>query len=68
MEESSLPQCILQRGKGDDQVIPAVHVDDISIGGEKEKRDVVNESLNKTTPINNLREIKWYKGCAAERY
>ena len=48
-------------------MILVVHVDDIFAVGEKERCDQFGEDLNKSVPVKNLGELKWYSGCYYER-
>ena len=49
------------------KLILVVHVDDILVSGEKEACDELHHTLNENFPTENLGELKWYLGCAAER-
>ena len=44
-----------------------VHVDDIFTVGQKERCDRLYIDLNRTIPVNNLGELKWYGGCRYSR-
>ena len=44
-----------------------VHVDGIVVSGEKETCEELRHTLNENFPTENLGELKWYLGCAAER-
>ena len=49
------------------KLILVVHVDDILVSGEKEACNELHHTLNENFPTENLGELKWYLGCAAER-
>ena len=49
------------------KLILVVHVDDILVSGEKEAFEELHHALNENFPTENLGELKWYRGCAAER-
>ena len=40
-----------------------VHVDDIFAVGQKERHDRLCADLNRTIPVKNLGDLKWYGGC-----
>ena len=44
-------------------ITAAVHVDDIFAGRQKERCDRLCVDLNRTIPVKNLGELKWYGGC-----
>ena len=44
-------------------IIAVVHVDDIFAVGLKNRCDVFRDELNRTVPIKNLGELRWYGGC-----
>ena len=48
-------------------LILVVHVDDIRVSRKKEACDELHHTLNENFPTKNLRELKWYLGCAVER-
>ena len=49
------------------KLILVVHVDDILVSGEKEACDELHHTLIENFPTENIGELKWYLGCAAER-
>ena len=49
------------------KLILVVHVDDILVSGEKEACNELHYTLNEKFSTENLVELKWYLGCAAER-
>ena len=49
------------------KLILVVHVDDVLVSGEKEACVKLHHALNDFFPTENLGELKWYLGCAAER-
>ena len=40
-----------------------VHVDDIFVVGQKERCDRLCVNLNRTIPVKDLSDMKWYEGC-----
>ena len=44
-------------------IIAVVHVDDIFAVGLKSRCDVFRDELNRTVPVKNLGELRWYGGC-----
>ena len=44
-------------------ITAVVHVDDIFAVGQKERCDRLCVDLNRTIPVKNLGELKWYGGC-----
>ncbi|CAB1102071.1 unnamed protein product [Ectocarpus sp. CCAP 1310/34] len=48
-------------------LILVVHVDDIFAVGERERCDKFGADLNKSVPVKNLGELRWYSGCFYER-
>ena len=44
-------------------ITAVVHVDDIFAVGQKERCDRLCVELNRTFPVKNLGELKWYGGC-----
>ena len=44
-----------------------VHVDDIFAVGQKERCDRLCVDLNRTIPVKNLGDLKWYGGCRYSR-
>ncbi|CAM9903911.1 unnamed protein product [Pylaiella littoralis] len=48
-------------------LILVVHVDDIFAVGERERCDRFGMDLNKSVPVKNLGELRWYSGCFYER-
>ncbi|CAB1107872.1 unnamed protein product [Ectocarpus sp. CCAP 1310/34] len=48
-------------------LILVVHVEDIFAVGEGERCDKFGADLNKSVPVKNLGELRWYYGCFYER-
>ena len=48
-------------------ITAVVHVDDIFAVGQKEKCDRLCVDLNRTIPVKNLGDLKWYGGCRYSR-
>ncbi|CAB1110490.1 unnamed protein product [Ectocarpus sp. CCAP 1310/34] len=48
-------------------LILVVQVDDIFAVGERERCDKYGADLNKSVPVKNLGELRWYSGCFYER-
>ena len=44
-------------------ITAVVHVDDILAVGQKERCDKLCVDLNRTIPVENLGDLKWYGGC-----
>ena len=44
-------------------ITAVLHVDDIFAVGQKERCDRLCVDLNRTIPVKNLGELKWYGGC-----
>ena len=61
MEQYRADPCVYRK------IVEGVHVDDILVSGEKEAYKELHHTLNETFPTENLGELKWYLGCAAER-
>lgn len=69
MTQSKADPCLCKKkesGSVQDSLI--VQVGDILIGGKGEKVDMVNEIVNENSPTNDLGEVRWYMGCAVDRY
>ena len=49
------------------EITAVVHVDDIFAVGQKERRDRLYVDLNRTIPVKNLGDLKWYRGCRYSR-
>ena len=49
------------------EITAVVHVDDVFAVGQKEMCDRLCVDLNRTIPVKNLRELKWYEGCRYSR-
>ena len=45
------------------EITAVVHVDGIFAVGQKESCDRLCVDLNRTTPVKNLGDSKWYGGC-----
>ena len=43
-------------------ITAVVHVDDIFAVGQKERCDTLCVDLNRTIPVKNLGDLKWYGG------
>ena len=68
MEQCQADPCVYRKiVEGVVKLIPVVHVDDILVSGEKEACDEQHHILNEKFPTENLGELKWYLGCAADR-
>ena len=48
-------------------ITAVVHVDDTFAVGQKERCDRLCVDLNRTIPVKNLGELKWYGGCRYSR-
>ena len=48
-------------------ITAVVHVDDIFAVGQKERCDRLCIDLNRTIPVKNLGDLKWYGGCRYSR-
>ncbi|CAB1112668.1 unnamed protein product [Ectocarpus sp. CCAP 1310/34] len=48
-------------------LILVVHVYDIFAVGERERCDTFDADLDKSVPVKNLGELRWYSGCLYER-
>ena len=48
-------------------ITAVVHVDDIFDVGQKERCDRLCVDLNRTIPVKNLGDLKWYGGCRYSR-
>ena len=48
-------------------ITAVVHVDDIFAAGQKEMCDRLCVDLNRTFPVKNLGDLKWYGGCRYSR-
>ena len=48
-------------------IAAVVHVDDIFAVGQKERCDRFCVDLNRTIPVKNLGDLKWYGGCRYSR-
>ena len=48
-------------------ITAAVHVDDIFAVGQKERCDTLCVDLNRTIPVTNLGDLKWYGVCRYSR-
>ena len=48
-------------------ITAVVHVDDIFAVGQKERCDRLCVDLNRTIPVKNLDDLKWYGGCRYSR-
>ena len=48
-------------------ITAVVHVDDIFVVGQKERCDRLCVDLNRTIPVKNLGDLKWYGGCRYSR-
>ena len=48
-------------------ITAVVHVDDMFAVGKKEKCDRLCSDLNRTIPVKNLGDLKWYGGCRYSR-
>ncbi|CAN0037609.1 unnamed protein product [Pylaiella littoralis] len=48
-------------------LISVVDVDDIFAVGKRERCDKFGKDLNKSVPVKNLGELRWYSGCLHER-
>ena len=48
-------------------ITAVVHVDDIFAVGQKERCDRLCVDLNRTIPVKNLGDLKWYGGCQYSR-
>ena len=48
-------------------ITAVVHVDDIFAVGQKERCDRLCVDLNRTIPVKNLGDLKWYGGCRYSR-
>ena len=44
-------------------ITAVVHVDDMFAVGQKERCDKLFVDLNRTIPVKNLGDLKWYGGC-----
>ena len=49
-------------------ITAVVHVEDIFAVGKKEKCDRICADLNRTIPVKNLGDLKWYGGCRYSRH
>ena len=49
------------------KIMIAVHVDDMIVAGSKSDCDWLRDSLSKVFPVNKLRPLNCYTGCASER-
>ena len=49
-------------------ITAVVHVEDIFAVGKKEKCDRLCADLNRTIPVKNLGDLKWYGGCRYSRH
>ena len=68
MEQCRADPCVYRKiVEGVMKLILVVHVDDILVSGEKEACEELHHTLNENFPTENLGELKWYLGCAAER-
>ena len=68
MEQCRADACVYRNiVEGVVKLILVVHVDDILVSGKKEACDELHHTLNENFPTENLGELKWYLGCAAER-
>ena len=54
-------------GNGRVAITAVVHVDDIFAVGRKERCDRLCADLNRTIPVKNLGDLKWYGGCRYSR-
>ena len=60
--------CIFRLNEGGrTEITVVVHVDDVFAVGQKEVCDRLCVDLNRTIPVKNLRELKWYGGCRYSR-
>ena len=48
-------------------ITAVVHVDDIFAVGQKERCDRLCVDLNRTIPVKNVGDLKWYGGCRYSR-
>ena len=48
-------------------ITAVVHVDDVFAVGQEERCDRLCDDLNRTTPVKNLGDLKWYGGCRYSR-
>ena len=48
-------------------ITAVVHVDDIFAVGQKERCDRLCVDFNRTIPVKNLGDLKWYGGCRYSR-
>ena len=68
MEQCRADPCVYRKiVEGVVKLIFVVHVDDIIVSGEKEACEELHHTLNENFPTENLGELKWHLGCAAER-
>ena len=69
MEQCRTEPCVHRKiVEGVVKLILLVHVvDDILVSGKKGACDELHHTLNENFPTENLGELKWYLGCAAER-
>ena len=67
MEPCRADPCVYRKiVEGVVKLILVVHVDDILVSGEKEACDKLHHTLIEKFPTENIGELKWYLGCAAE--
>ena len=68
MEPCRADPCVYRKiVEGVVKLILVVHVDDILVSGEKEACDELHHTLIENFPTENIGELKWDLGCAAER-
>ena len=48
-------------------ITAVVHVDDIFAVGQKERWGRLCVDLNRSIPVKNLGDLKWYEGCRYSR-
>ena len=67
-EQCMTEVCVFRLIEGGRVAITAVvHVDDIFAVGQKERCDRLCVDLNRTIPVKNLGDLKWYGGCRYSR-
>ena len=67
-EQCMADVCVFRLIKNGRVAITAVvHVDDIFAVGKKERCDMLCADLNRTIPVKNLGDLKWYGGCRCSK-
>ena len=56
---------LIENGRG--AITAVVHLDDIFAVGQKERCDMLCVALNRTIPVKNIGDLKWYGGCRYSR-